>query len=147
MTTEQTSRRNFLSSALVGMTAFLLPAKASARRCGTMQGMSGMMAGPHPTPRKGYTAEKVLAAAKIKEKDLVTLFDGIREIPQIVDGIRCHCGCVDWPGKYSLLSCYEGDDAMALWCPICEGQGRLVVRLNKAGKSLDEIREAVDARY
>ena len=65
---------------------------------------------------------------------------------EVVDGIRCQCGCADSPGYYSLLSCYEGD-AMAKSCPICQGQGRLAHRLHKAGKSLDEIRAAIEARY
>jgi hypothetical protein len=73
-------------------------------------------------------------------------FDAIREIPQIVDGIRCHCGCAEIPGFYSLLSCYEGA-GMARICEICQGQGRLAARLHKAGKTLDEIRASVDARY
>jgi hypothetical protein len=50
------------------------------------------------------------------------------------------------PGYYSLLSCFEGD-AMARSCPICQGEGRLVARLHKEGKTLDEIRAAVDAKY
>jgi hypothetical protein len=50
------------------------------------------------------------------------------------------------PGYYSLLSCFEGD-AMARTCPICQGQGRLVARLHREGKTLDEIRTAVDAKF
>jgi hypothetical protein len=36
---------------------------------------------------------------------------------------------------------------MARHCPICQGQARLSLRLHQAGKSLDEIRTAIDARY
>ena len=75
------------------------------------------------------------------------LFDDVRAIPQIVDGIRCHCGCADLDGHYSLLTCYEGEDAMAKICPICQGMGRVAVRMHKAGRSLDEIRVAVDAQF
>ena len=77
---------------------------------------------------------------------IIELFDGIRAIPEVVDGIRCNCGCAETEGFYSLLSCYEGE-AMAIACPICKGQGRLVVRLQKSGKTLDEIRVAVDAQF
>ena len=70
----------------------------------------------------------------------------MREIPQIVDGIRCQCGCADLPGFYSLLSCYESE-GMARWCEICQGEGRLAARLYKTGKTLDEIRAAIDARF
>ena len=104
--------------------------------------------GDHPTPRAGITGSRVLAAAKLAATPaLVPLFDGIRAIPQVVDGIRCHCGCADAPAYYSLLTCYEGPTPMARDCPTCQGQGRLVVRLHAEGKSLDQIRAAVDAKF
>lgn len=101
----------------------------------------------HPTPRPGITGANVLTKAQLKaNSDLVPLFDGIRAIPEIADGIGCHCGCAIVEGYYSLLSCFEGD-AMAKICPICKGQGKLTVRLRAEGKSLDEIRVAVDAQF
>ena len=80
-------------------------------------------------------------------KSVADAFEGIRAIPQVADGIRCHCGCADIPGYYSLLTCYEGTSAMALACPICQGEGRMTARLFKEGQTLDQIREALDARY
>jgi hypothetical protein len=101
----------------------------------------------HPTPRTGITGAKVLTGAKLaKWPDLQQLFDGIRAIPAVADGIRCSCGCADVPGYYSLLSCYEGE-AMATLCPICQGTGRLVVRLHGEGQTLAQIRTAVDAQF
>lgn len=103
--------------------------------------------GPHPTPRPGITGANVLSHEALTDfPSLIPLFDAIREIPQIADGIRCNCGCAEQPDFYSLLSCYEGD-GMARACPICQGQGRLSARLFKEGKSLEEIRVAIDARY
>ncbi|GJG85450.1 hypothetical protein tb265_06310 [Gemmatimonadetes bacterium T265] len=95
------------------------------------------------------TAARVLTAARLRElgaADAVAAFDEVRQIPQLVDGIRCHCGCADDPAHYSLLSCYEGD-GMARQCVICQGQGRMAFRLAREGRSLDEIRKAVDDRY
>lgn len=110
--------------------------------------ISPVPSGPHPTPRRGYGADKVLAADQLGgDKDLITLFDGIRKIPQVADGIRCTCGCAELPKHYSLLSCFEGKDAMAQWCTICYGIGALTVRLHARGRTLDQIREAVDARF
>ena len=129
------SRRQFVASAVA---LLLLPRRAHAMRVG----------GPHPTPRAGITAAKVLTNDKLDDNaNLITLFDGVREIPEIVDGIRCQCGCAGSEGFYSLLSCYEGDDAMAKICHICQGEGRLAVRLHKEGKSLDAIRAAIDAKF
>ena len=77
----------------------------------------------------------------------VEAFDEARTIPEILDGIRCQCGCADQEGMRSLLSCYEGDEAMALHCDICRGEARLAYRMKGKGRSLDQIRAAVDARY
>lgn len=107
--------------------------------------------GPHPEPRKDYKPDKVLTADDLDgDEELTALFDGVRQLSTVVDGIRCHCGCAEMEGIYSLLSCYEGDNklkGMATWCPICQGQGRLTLRLARAGKSLEDIRKAVDVRY
>lgn len=107
--------------------------------------------GPHPEPRKDYKPTKVLTAEELDgDKELIELFDGVREFSSVVDGIRCHCGCAESEGMYSLLSCYERDNpmqAMSKWCPICQGQGRLTIRLARQEKTLDEIRKAIDVRY
>lgn len=102
----------------------------------------------HPDPRPDYTADKVLKADQLGgDAQLIALFDEVRKIPQIVDGIRCSCGCAELPGFYSLLTCFEGDNSMSKWCPICIGLGSFVVRLHGRGRTLAQIREAVDARY
>ncbi len=103
----------------------------------------------HPTPRAGVDAARVLTAARLRELGAaaaIPAFDEVRQIPQIADGIRCHCGCADDHAHYSLLSCYEGD-GMARECAICTGQGRMAFRLARAGRSLDAIRSAIDDRY
>ena len=102
----------------------------------------------HPEPRKGITGEKVVPADGLDgDEKLIKLFDDMRKIPEIVDGIGCRCGCAEQEGMYSLLSCYEVDSAMAKFCHVCQGEGALVVRLHAEGRSLDQIRKAVDARY
>ena len=101
----------------------------------------------HPTPRPGITSAKVLTKDQLGEhKDAAPVFDLVREIPEVVDGIRCQCGCAALEGKYSLLSCYEAD-GMASHCAICQGEGRLAYRLHKQGKTLDQIRAAIDAKF
>jgi hypothetical protein len=102
---------------------------------------------PHPSPRPGITGAKVLTREQLTEAPgLAPLFDSVRAIPEVVDGIRCNCGCASLAGYYSLLSCFEGE-AMARHCGICQGQARLAVRLHKEGRSLDEIRTAIDAKF
>jgi hypothetical protein len=129
------SRRQFVASAVA---LLLLPRRARAMRS----------AGPHPTPRPGITAAKVLTKDKLDgNAHLIAVFDGVRKIPEVIDGIRCQCGCATSEGFYSLLTCYEGDGAMAKMCHICQGEGKLAVRLHKEGKSLDAIRAAIDAKF
>jgi hypothetical protein len=137
------SRRRFIA-ALSG--AFLLGIAAPAHARGAVR-RRGRQPHPHPDPRPGITAEKVLTHDQLADAPhAMDVFDAVREIPQIVDGIRCQCGCADLPGFYSLLSCYEAE-GMARYCPICQGEGRLASRLYKSGKTLDEIRAAIDARF
>ena len=102
---------------------------------------------PHPEPRPGIDASKVLTAQDLADyPDVIDAYDGIRQIPHIADGIRCYCGCAELPEYYSLLTCYE-ERGMARLCDICQGQGRLAYRLHQRGWSLDRIREAMDARF
>ena len=136
------SRRHFLSACAVAVATLLIPDKVA--RAG---GLPMRVPGPHPTPRPGITGEHVLTKEQLASKPkLGPLFDSIRESPEVIDGIRCNCGCTNPPEFYSLLSCYEGK-GMASTCGICQGQGRLAVRLHKEGKTLDEIRAAIDAKF
>lgn len=139
MSAPRTTRRHFLAACggmamAVGTPLWGLP--RSARRDPG-----------HPTPRPGITAANVLPdSALVDYPGAQKAFDAVRQIPQVVDGIRCNCGCAELPGFYSLLSCYEGA-GMARICEICQGEGRLAARLHASGKTLDEIRTAIDARY
>ena len=102
----------------------------------------------HPKPRAGITSARVLKHDQLHgvDPDVIKIFDMVREIPQIADGIYCHCGCAEMEDHYSLLSCYE-DDAMAQGCEICQGEGRMVYELYKKGKKLDDIRAAIDRNF
>lgn len=105
--------------------------------------------GKHPDPRPGIDASRIPPAEKLADRgeSVVAAFDDARRIPEILDGIRCHCGCAEDPEMRSLLTCYEGDDPMAALCRICQGQARLAYRLHRGGRTLDQIRAAIDARY
>lgn len=131
------TRRRFLGACSASFAALLV-----TRRTAWAQSIP-----LHPTPRRGITAARVLTRKQLADTPkFIPLFDSVREIPQVIDGIRCNCGCTDPPEFYSLLSCYEGK-GMARDCVVCQGQARLVVRLHKEGKSLQQIRNAVDAKF
>jgi len=133
------SRRRFL--ALVpGALALVIPEQARAEL------LSAVSRGDHPTPRPGIDASRVLTADQLHTLEAASVFDLVRQMPQVVDGIRCNCGCAGLPGYYSLLSCYEAP-GMAQHCEICQGQANLVHRLHRQGWSLAGIRVAVDAAF
>ncbi len=141
------SRRDFITAlggaffALLGVSWSWKP----ANHCGhTSTGGGG--GGPHPDPRPDVNASEVLSAEELQDvPHLIPLYDGIRAIPHIADGIRCQCGCANIPGYRSLLTCYESQ-GMATICVVCQTEGRMVVRLHGKGYTLDQIRAAVDAR-
>lgn len=102
--------------------------------------------GKHPEPRRGVNASKIVPREKLADSpEAIPVFDMAREIPQVLDGLRCQCGCSELPDHYSLLSCFE--DGMATHCEICMSQTKLAHRLHKDGKSLREIRAAIDAEF
>lgn len=137
------NRRTFLTVLASGLLQAVSFSAADGARLTPVLGGSRPR-GEHPEPRPGIDASRVLAADAVPE-DVRHLYDGIREIPQIADGIRCQCGCADLDGFYSLLTCYE-ENGMAQHCAVCQGVAELVIRLHGEGRSLDAIRAAVDSR-
>lgn len=137
MLSNQLSRRRFLAllAGCAGALALSGRAAAGARP----------RSGRHPDPRPGITAANVLKPDALPQ-ELIELYDGVRGIPHVVDGIGCHCGCADLEGFYSLLTCYE-QTGMALHCEICQGEGELAVRMHAQGRTLAEIRAAIDRRF
>jgi hypothetical protein len=98
----------------------------------------------HPDPRPGITAEKVLADDRIPDKKRVKeAFAAAREYPELFDGICCACGCEK--EHRSLLSCFESAQPTGCWG--CQEEAMLISKLAKEGKTLDEIRKAVDKKW
>jgi hypothetical protein len=129
------TRRAMLGALARACAGLLIAGRASARATG-----------PHPDPRPGIDASHLPPPDRVAQHpDAVPAYDEARAIPEVLDGIRCQCGCDDQPGHRSLLSCYE--DGMAMDCKICQGQARLAYRLHSVGRTLDQIRSAIDSRY
>jgi len=99
----------------------------------------------HPEPRPGITAEHVLPADHFKDSKVAKSYDMAREIPEVLDGLYCHCDCGKSMHHRSLLSCFESEQPSG--CGLCQEEMRLAYKLHKDGKSLDEIRKAVDDRW
>ena len=100
----------------------------------------------HPQPRPGITAANILPPDALSTDKARRLYDLAREIPEVLDGIHCYCECDGDPMNHrSLLSCFESDQAAG--CYACGKEARLVHRLHRDGKSLAEIRAAVDREF
>ena len=132
------SRRAFIVTIAGGVVAALAAPRG-------LHGATAPLSFAHPDPRPHVNASNVLATDAVRP-EFAELFDGIREIPHIADGIGCHCGCGAMPEMRSLLSCYEGM-GMAQFCVVCSGEGRLAIELHAQGRTLDEIRTAIDRRF
>jgi hypothetical protein len=140
-----TGRRGFLVLLAAGAAALVAPAALAA--AGAREDIGPGVRNDHPDPRPGIDGSRVLTAEKLGgAADLIVLFNGVREMPHIADGIRCYCGCAAVEGYRSLLSCYEGV-GMAQHCEVCQGEARLAHRRWKEGQSLNQIRRAIDARF
>ena len=129
------SRRNFLKLSLGGLGLSVLPARAFARF-------------EHPEPREGIDASLVIPDEEMIKygEEVREIFNHIREIPHVADGIGCYCGCSTRPGYRSLLTCFY-KEGRAFGCPICQGEAKLAYRRHMEGQSLDRIRRAIDARF
>ena len=98
----------------------------------------------HPDARRGITGDKVLRATVVPSRAREPYTIAAR-IPDVLDALYCHCDCHERDGRRSLLSCFEDD--MASTCGICQGQARLAGEMHAQGRSLAEIRAALDQRW
>ena len=100
----------------------------------------------HPTPRPGITADKVVPPVFVpRTAGAAEAYAVARQIPQVLDGLYCHCDCSKHLGHRSLLTCFEGEHAGE--CDICMGEAMLASQMTAGGASLDQIRAAVDSQF
>jgi hypothetical protein len=103
-------------------------------------------AAPHPEPRPGVTAERVLPPAMVPPgPGTLEAYEAARRVPATLDGLFCHCQCNRHFGHRSLLTCFESDHGAR--CDICMGEAMLAAQMVEAGSSLAQIRQAIDARF
>jgi len=103
-------------------------------------------AATHPDPRTGVTAARVLPSSLVPAAPgALAAYEAARRVPQVLDGVYCHCNCSKSFGHRSLLTCFESDHGSR--CDICMGEAMLAAQLADGGTSLAEIRKAIDARF
>ena len=127
--------------ALTGLGAFLALALVP-------RGLSalGRKPFPHPEPRSGISGAAVLAADQLPDrKPLRAAFEYARSHPQTFDGVYCVCECADNMQHRSLLACFESRQPVG--CSECQAQAYFVGQRARHGKTLAEIRDAVDKKW
>ena len=100
----------------------------------------------HPDPRPGITAERVLPSSMMPNgPGVLAAYEAARSAPQALDGVYCHCNCSKSIGHRSLLTCFETEHGA--YCDICMGEAMLAAKMAGDGRSLTEIRQAIDAQF
>jgi hypothetical protein len=113
---------------------------------GPRRDLAGARRVPHPQPRPAITAERVLQANQLgKDVSVLKAYAAARSYPAVFDGLHCACECRDTMHHRSLLSCYESKQPTG--CVGCQEQAATVARLAGKGKSLEEIRRALDQEF
>ena len=101
---------------------------------------------PHPEPRAGVTAELVLPESDLPDRRRVReAYAAARAHPELFDGLYCTCRCDKSMEHRSLLSCFESRQPIG--CMACREEAELVGRMARDGKTLEEIRRAVDEEF
>jgi hypothetical protein len=100
----------------------------------------------HPDPRENITAAEVQASSRyIDYPQVAAVYDMAAAIPEVLDGLYCYCDCDKHSGHRSLLTCFRDDHGAA--CDICLDEAKLAYEMTNEGRSLKEIRKAVDDIY
>lgn len=100
----------------------------------------------HPDPRPGITGATVIPASRyIQYARVSAVYTQAAEIASTLDGLYCHCDCSKHSDHRSLLTCFESDHGAA--CDICLTEAAIAYRMTKNGRTLDEIRTAIDELY
>jgi len=130
-------KRPFWILGLSVAAAFLVLAVASQQ---------GSASSHHPSPRVVELAPDVVPAARYAELPRVAeVYSMAAAVPQVLDGMYCHCDCSKHSSHYSLLDCFSTDHGAR--CDICMSEAALAYQMTADGADLDAIRAAIDQTY
>lgn len=100
----------------------------------------------HPEPRVMDHTGHVLPQEQFREHPRVQQgYADAAEIPHVLDGLYCYCRCSQHSAHYSLLDCFVS--AHAARCDICLTEAAIAYQMSHDGRSLDDIRDRIDAVY
>ncbi len=101
----------------------------------------------HPDPRADVEAlaMTVMASSSFPAPDQVQAYQIAKEIPQTLDGLYCHCRCKESLRHRSLLTCFQSEHGSG--CDICMGEAKMAFDMQQQGRTLQDIRVAIDLAY
>jgi hypothetical protein len=100
----------------------------------------------HPEPRGDLSEFTVASSSRYASYPRIAeVYDMAAEIPHVLDGLYCHCDCSKHSNHRSLLTCFQDDHGAG--CDVCLTEAALAHRMTNEGRSLKEIRQAVDDLY
>jgi hypothetical protein len=100
----------------------------------------------HPQPREGITGQQVVPAQRYSsDPRIARVYAMAARIPNVLDGLYCHCECSKHSDHRSLLTCFESDHGAM--CDVCLGEAEIAFKMSQDGKTLEEIRTAIDGRF
>jgi uncharacterized protein with PCYCGC motif len=68
-----------------------------------------------------------------------------RDHPELLAQLDCYCGCEEHEGHKNLLDCFRTNHGAG--CDICVGEAVTAGQMLKQGTPVDQIRDALRARY
>ncbi|MBD8025791.1 PCYCGC domain-containing protein [Ureibacillus sp. Re31] len=89
-------------------------------------------------------------------EDIRLVYEVAGQATDILEWIPCYCGCGESAGHRNNLNCFiaeKRDDGSVVWddhgtrCQVCLEIAVESVQMYQQGKSLKEIRQAIDAKY
>ncbi len=100
----------------------------------------------HPDPRPGITAAGLESPDQwSSQPEIAEVYRMAAEIPAVIDGLYCYCDCHRNFGHRSLFDCFKTDHGGN--CDVCMNEVRIAYRMHREGKSLQQIRQVIDATY
>ena len=103
-----------------------------------------------PTASESHeTSEKKSEATVLDPKKFFGLakagYAAAQQIPDICAKLFCYCGCDLTDCHGDLLDCFTCDHGMD--CKICQDEAILALKLQKKGKSLEQIQKEIDKKF
>ena len=99
----------------------------------------------HSSAAAGTTAERITLDPAGFTGDTKQAYVVAEQHPELLAQLDCYCGCEEHEGHKSLLDCFRTNHGAG--CDICVGEAVTAGKMLAEGTPVDQIRQALRARY